>query len=108
MKRENEENRRSEMMKRIAEVIKRREELESNKEVKKELLYRLNEENFISIVNSDEDYDDYILIMKDIMNLKILIKEDYEHYKGDMNYHNELIVSTQQVINRLKKNLLSE
>jgi len=94
-----------EMMKKIYEVIKEKENKIKDKDINKELIFKLDNEIEIIINNEDSEYEEFILIIREIMNLKILSKEDYKYYKGDLDYYRDLIKDIELSLYKLRKNM---
>jgi len=73
---------------------------------KKRLIIESDDEEFMYLENIDNDYNEFIDLIRDIMNLKILIKEDKDSWIRDNEYRNELMKDS--TIELLKKNIFKE
>jgi len=80
---------------------------EKYRKSKKRLIIECDNEEFMNIENTDNDYNEFIDNVRDLMNIKILIKECSEEWLLDNNYRRSLMKESEVVLMKIRENLIS-
>lgn len=94
-------NRDNDEMKKIGDIIMNIEE--KYRKSKKRLIIECDDEEFMCINNENSDYNEFIDIIRNIMNMKILINSEYKEWLEDKELRNELMKDDDFIL--LKKNI---
>lgn len=97
-------NSNNELMKESSNIIV---DIERNyKKSKKRLIIESDDKEFMCINNENSDYDEFIDLIRDIMNVKILINSEYKEWLEDKELRNELMKDSS--IELLRKNIYKD
>lgn len=90
----------------ISNIIMTIEDIYKNS--KKELIITTNGQVFMIIENSNEDFNEFIDLIRDVMNLKILISSEEREWLTDSEYRTDLLISCNTIGDKITRQLLKE